>query len=104
MGIHGLGFRLAGIPSVGTLCFYPEREYLQEIYPVLKGAAQFYLDMLISLPGSGYLVTAPSNSPELGYRYKGKIIYTCMGGPTIDNQILRELFENTRRAAEIWGG
>ncbi|MFY9115221.1 MAG: glycoside hydrolase family 95 protein [Dethiobacteria bacterium] len=82
--------------------FYPEREYLQEIYPVLKGAAQFYLDMLISLPGSGYLVTAPSNSPELGYRYKGKIIYTCMG-PTIDNQILRELFENTRRAAEILG-
>ncbi|NLI70351.1 MAG: glycoside hydrolase family 95 protein [Firmicutes bacterium] len=82
--------------------FYPERDYLREIYPVLEGAARFYLDMLIDLPDSGFLVTAPSNSPELGYRYRGKIIHTCMG-PTIDNQVLRELFENTRRAAEILG-
>ncbi|NLZ28178.1 MAG: glycoside hydrolase family 95 protein [Firmicutes bacterium] len=82
--------------------FYPEHDYLREIYPVLEGAARFYLDMLVDLPGSGFLVTAPSNSPELGYRYRGRTIYTCMG-PTIDNQVLRELFENTRRAAEILG-
>jgi len=65
--------------------------------------AQFYLDMLITEPTHGWLVTAPSNSPENAFRMKnGTTAHTCMG-PTVDMQILRELFGNCIAAGEILG-
>jgi alpha-L-fucosidase 2 len=75
---------------------------LRSIYPVLKGASEFFLDMLIEERKHGWLVTAPSNSPENQYRVDGKAISTAMG-PTMDQQIVRELFGNTIRASEILG-
>lgn len=82
--------------------FGGDENYLRSIYPVLKGASEFFLDMLIEEPKRGWLVTAPSNSPENQYRVNGKAISTAMG-PTMDQQIVRELFGNTIRAAEILG-
>ena len=41
-----------------------DRRYLQRIYPLLKGAAQFFLDTLVEDPTHGWLVTSPSLSPE----------------------------------------
>ena len=80
-----------------------DREYLKWAYPILKGSARFYLDMLIEEPNHGWLVTAPSNSPENSFRMKnGTVAHTCMG-PTVDMQLLRELFGNCIRAAEILG-
>src|SRR5690606_20028643 len=43
--------------------FNPDPAYLARIFPVLKGAARFFTDILIEDPSSGWLVTAPSNSP-----------------------------------------
>ncbi len=82
--------------------FRPDAQYLQEIYPVLKGASQFFLDMLIKEPSHGWLVTAPSTSPENAFIFPGtgEAISICMG-PTMDNQIIRELFTNTITAAEL---
>ena len=78
-----------------------DQDYLKWAYPILKGSARFYLDMLIEEPDRGWLVTAPSNSPENSFRMKnGKTAHTCMG-PTVDMQLLRELFGNCIRAAEI---
>lgn len=71
--------------------------YLKDIYPLLKGASQFFLDTLVKDPASGYMVTAPSISPENEHRFGTSI---C-AGPTMDMQILRDLFSNTARAAEI---
>lgn len=71
--------------------------YLKDIYPLLKGAAQFFLDTLVKDPASGYMVTAPSISPENEHRFGTSI---C-AGPTMDMQILRDLFANTARAADI---
>jgi alpha-L-fucosidase 2 len=69
----------------------------------MKGSAQFYLDMLITEPAHGWLVTAPSNSPENAFRMKnGTDAHTCMG-PTVDMQILRELFDNCIAASKILG-
>lgn len=84
--------------------FNPDPAYLQEIYPVLKGASQFFLDMLIEEPANGWLVTAPSTSPENAFRLPGtdKSASVCMG-PTMDNQIVRELFSNTIDAARLLG-
>ncbi len=83
--------------------FTPDKQYLKWAYPIMKGSAQFYLDMLISEPAHGWLVTAPSNSPENAFRMKdGTAAHTCMG-PTVDMQILRELFANCIKAGEILG-
>ncbi|ADU15048.1 glycoside hydrolase family 95 protein [Asticcacaulis excentricus] len=71
--------------------------YLREIYPILKGASQFFLDTLVKDPASGYMVTAPSISPENQHKFGTSI---C-AGPTMDMQIIRDLFANTARAAEI---
>ncbi len=81
--------------------FGGDKAYLKEIYPVLKEASEFFLDMLIEEPNHGWLVTAPSNSPENGFRIgKSGRISTVMG-PTMDQQILRELFANTIEAGEV---
>jgi alpha-L-fucosidase 2 len=74
--------------------------YLKNIYPVLKGSAEFYKSVLVKDPKTGWLVTSPSVSPENSfYLPDGKIASICMG-PTIDNQIVRELFGNVITASK----
>jgi alpha-L-fucosidase 2 len=72
---------------------------LRRIYPVLKGAAEFFLDTLREEPKHKWLVTNPSISPENGHPYGAAV---C-AGPTMDMQILRDLFAHTRQAAETLG-
>ncbi len=72
------------------------------IYPLLKSATIFFLDFLIA-DGTGHLITAPSVSPENVYRLPdGKTARMC-AGPTMDNQILDELFGATLAAGRILG-
>ena len=80
--------------------FTGDREFLARAYPILKGASAFYLDMLIRDPESGYLVTAPSNSPENAFLLDGKPAHVCLG-PTADMQLLRYLFTATSEAAAL---
>ena len=83
--------------------FTLDRDFLRWAYPILKGSAEFYLDNLVEEPKHKWLVTGPSNSPENAFRLPdGKTSHVCLG-PTIDMQLLRELFGNTARAAEILG-
>jgi len=83
--------------------FTADKEYLKWAYPIMKGSARFYLGMLIPEPTHGWLVTGPSNSPENAFRMKnGVVAHTCMG-PTVDMQILRELFDNCITASGILG-
>jgi alpha-L-fucosidase 2 len=81
-----------------------DRDFLRSAYPTMKGASEFFLDMLIEDPKQEWLVTAPSNSPENVYRdpKSGKSLAVCMG-PTVDMAILRELFTNTIEATKILG-
>ena len=83
--------------------FTRDADYLRSVYPTLKGAAEFFADSLIEEPKHGWLVTAPSNSPENQYiDAKGEALSTCMG-PTIDTEILHELFGNVIQASTILG-
>ncbi len=83
--------------------FTRDREFLTWAYPILKESALFYLDNLIEEPGRKWLVTGPSNSPENSFRVpNGGIAHVCLG-PTVDMQLLRELFRNVIRASEILG-
>ena len=75
-------------------------DYLEYVYPALKGASEFFLTTMIEDPSSGYLVTAPTSSPENEFVIDGQKVSICMG-PTMDNQLVRELFANTSSAAEI---
>jgi alpha-L-fucosidase 2 len=79
--------------------FTRDRAALKEAYPILKGAAEFFLDTLVEEPKHGWLVTCPSVSPENGHPGGGSI---C-AGPTMDMQILRDLFDAVARASEVLG-
>ena len=81
--------------------FTKDKEFLQQYYAVLKGSAMFLQSILIKEPAHGWLVTAPSNSPEQAYRTPGGFTgNTCMG-PTMDMQICRELFNACIQAATV---
>jgi alpha-L-fucosidase 2 len=72
----------------------------------MRGAALFLRSILIEDPRSGYLVTAPTTSPENGFYLtpddaeRGVVTHICMGS-TMDNQISREIFLAVASAAEI---
>lgn len=78
-------------------------EYLKEIYPIMKGAVQFFLDFLVEEPNHKWLVTNPSTSPENppkgpGYEYffdevtSGFYFTSICYGSSMDMQILTDLF------------
>jgi len=72
--------------------FTGDRKFLAErAYPVMKGAVLFFVDFLIEDPKTGWLISTPSNSPEQG---------GLVAGPTMDHQIIRELFTNCIEAAK----
>jgi len=79
-----------------------DRTFLRWAYPIMKGSARFYSDMLIEEPSHKWLVTAPSSSPENGFLIDGKMIHIVMG-PTMDQQLLRYLFSACIEASETLG-
>ncbi|MDR2498694.1 MAG: glycoside hydrolase family 95 protein [Tannerellaceae bacterium] len=77
-----------------------DKLYLADVYPVMRSAALFFTDMLVEDPRHRFLVSAPTTSPENAFIFNGKRIHICAGS-TMDNQIIRELFNNTIQAAKI---
>ncbi|WP_233558797.1 glycosyl hydrolase family 95 catalytic domain-containing protein [Micromonospora radicis] len=77
--------------------FTGDLDFLRANYPAMKGSAQFFLDTLVEEPNLGYLVTNPSNSPEIGHHPDASI---C-AGPTMDNQILVDLFNGCAQASKL---
>ena len=87
--------------------FSGDREFLRrDAYPAMKEAAEFALSILVEAPAgtplAGRLVTNPSTSPENRYLLNGKP-QSLTYAPTMDVELIRELFENSRRASEILG-
>lgn len=79
--------------------FTRDSAYLRRIYPILRGSAEFYLSTMVTDPENGWLVTAPSNSPENAFRLpNGQVAHVC-AAPTIDNEIIRELFRDVIEAS-----
>ena len=88
--------------------FNQDRKYLEEIYPIMKSACEFFIDFLVEEPVSGnkYLVIAPSYSPENAPHVQdvlGKGNITTVFGATMDNQMMADLFGNTIEAAALMG-
>ncbi len=70
---------------------------LKRLYPLMRGAALFFLDTLIEDSNGRGLVTSPSNSPENEHPFGSSL---C-AGPAMDRQILRDLFAHTAEAAKL---
>lgn len=82
--------------------FNRDTSFLREAYPVMAGAADFFLANLVEEPTHGWLVTAPTSSPENGFYLDGSDcpVYVCMGS-TMDNQIVRSLLRAVADAADL---
>ncbi len=82
--------------------FAPDRAFLTRVYPVMKEAAEFFLDYLVEDP-RGRLVSGPSVSPENRYRLPNGQVGILTMGPSMDHQIISGLFTQVSRASEILG-
>jgi alpha-L-fucosidase 2 len=82
--------------------FAPDRAFLTRAYPVMKEAAEFFLDYLVEDP-RGRLVSGPSVSPENRYRLPNGQVGILTMGPSMDHQIISGLFTEVARASEILG-
>jgi len=77
--------------------FSGDKKYLKDVYPVMRGAAQFFVDTLVEDPTNHWLVTCPSVSPENQHPYGSAVT----AGPAMDEEILRDLFSNCIEASKI---
>jgi alpha-L-fucosidase 2 len=91
-----------------------DTQFLEQVYPIIKGSVDFFMDFLIEHPNGQWLVTNPSNSPENppegpGYEYfydevTGMYYFTTItAGATMDMQLLKDLFDYYRQATQILG-
>lgn len=80
-----------------------DKKFLAYAYPILKESALFYLDFLVEEPKSRRLVTAPSNSPENSFRTADGQTANVCAGPSMDMQILHDLFTHCIEASRILG-
>ncbi|MEI7835539.1 MAG: glycoside hydrolase family 95 protein [Planctomycetota bacterium] len=83
--------------------FTGDREFLAKHYPILKGSAQFLLELLVEHPRLGWLVTPFSMSPEHRFLDANGAKVPLSPAPTMDVAILRELFPHCIAAAELLG-
>ena len=97
------------VAGAGWLCkhlwdhylFYLDKDYLQEIYPVMLESARFYTDWLVEDPKTGFLVSGPSTSPENAFLASDGSKVSISMGPAHDHQIIGELFRNVLESATI---
>ena len=90
-----------------------DADYLQKIYPLIKGSAAFFMDYLVKQPGSNWYVTNPSSSPENfpdrpgNGRYFDEVTGSFIpgtnicAGSSIDMEIIQDLFAAYSKAAEL---
>ena len=84
-----------------------DKQFLEEYYPVMKGAADFLIDYMQEYPkdgevkqAAGWLVTVPTVSPEHGPMGKRT---TVTAGSTMDNQIVFDVLSQVIAAAKVLG-
>ena len=80
-----------------------DMDFLAWAYPIMKGAAEFLLDRLITVPQTGKKVVFPGNSPENYFvDAQGREVALCEG-TTYDMEITRYFFNACIEAAGLLG-
>lgn len=75
-----------------------DQAFLKTAYPALKRAADFFLDFLVEHPKYGWMVCAPSMSPEQGPPGTGTMI---TAGCTMDTQIVLDALTSLLSATQL---
>jgi alpha-L-fucosidase 2 len=83
--------------------FTNDTAFLEKMYPVLKGAVEFYMDWLVVHPETGKLVSGPAVSPENTFIAPDGSQCQISMGPTHDQQVIWQLFDDFRMISEILG-
>jgi alpha-L-fucosidase 2 len=79
-----------------------DKNYLREVYPTLRGAAEFWLANLVA-GEDGKLITSPSSSPENNFVTDKGVTSTVTEGAAMDREIVWDLFDKTACAADALG-
>jgi alpha-L-fucosidase 2 len=83
--------------------FTGDKSFLKaQAWPLLHDASFFFLDYLTD-DGAGHLVTGPSISPENKYKLADGSVHSLTMAPTMDIEIVRELFQRTMQAGALLG-
>jgi alpha-L-fucosidase 2 len=102
-GIWPMGGAWLSLDAWDHYAFTLDKSFLRDrAWPILQDASAFFLDYLVD-DGSGHLVTGPSISPENRYRLPDGTDHSLTMGPTMDIEIVRELFTRTLDAGRILG-
>jgi alpha-L-fucosidase 2 len=83
--------------------FTGDQKFLRAYYPVLRGAAQFLVELLVEEPNHHWLVTPFSISPEHTYQDSSGNTASLSPAPTLDVALMRELFSHCIEAGRILG-
>lgn len=81
--------------------FTGDKNFLKTMYPVLKGAVEFYMDWLVADPKTGKLVSGPAVSPENTFVASDGSYCQISMGPTHDQQAIWQLFDDLEMASEV---
>jgi alpha-L-fucosidase 2 len=76
-----------------------DKRYLASVFPIMKGAAMFYVDHLVEDPRNHWMVVNPGTSPENAPKAHGGS--SLDAGATMDNQIVFDIFSTVIRAADV---
>lgn len=102
-GMHPTGGAWVATHLWDHYAFTGDKQFLADhAYPILKEAAEFFLDYLVEDPASGWLLSGPSNSPENVFLFEGQRFAICLA-PTADRILIHELFDECIAASEILG-
>jgi alpha-L-fucosidase 2 len=102
-GIWPMGGAWLSLHAWDHYAFTQDKKFLRDrAWPILHDASQFFLDYLVD-DGSGHLVTGPSISPENSYRLPDGTVHSVTMAPTMDIEIVRELFTRTLDAGKLLG-
>jgi alpha-L-fucosidase 2 len=74
--------------------------YLRSVYPVMKGASEFWLANLVTSP-NGTLITSPSTSPENNFTTDSGVTATITQGAAMEREIVWDLLDNTAQACAV---
>lgn len=80
--------------------FTGDKDFLRKMYPVLKGAVEFYMDWLVTDPKTDKLVSGPAVSPENTFVAPDGSQCQISMGPTHDQQTIWQLFDDFEMASE----
>jgi len=82
--------------------FGRDKAYLAKYYPIMKGAAEFYLNILVE-GKDGMLSTSPSVSPENGFVTDDGKKGSVSDNSAVEREIIWDLFTNTIAAEKVLG-